>query len=168
MACRRMADLCDASAVSPIKVGPAREPYYLYAVHDWTRQGTEGFLGHPRCQGQTSGEEARRHEALILMGDWCGARSRRHGNENTDASEIANRGWSVPSGTQRKKCQKLCMGEVLPLDRYYEGPGGCLSGTIIVSHTLEEEMDHGEPSDPAGAGPGSGLPDGVIRGVGTQ
>src|SRR6266566_3874208 len=117
MACHRMAELCDASAVSPVKVGPAREPCYLYAVHDWTRQGTEGFLGHPRCQGQTSGEEARRHEALILMGDWCGARSRRHGNENTDASEIANRGWSVPSGTQRKKCQKLCMGEVLPLDR---------------------------------------------------
>jgi hypothetical protein len=68
-----MAELCDASAVSPIKVGPAREPYYLYAVHDWTRQGTEGFLGHPRCQGQTSGSAARRHEALILMGDWCGA-----------------------------------------------------------------------------------------------
>jgi hypothetical protein len=68
-----MAELCDASAVSPKKGGPAREPCDLYAVHDWTRQGTEGFLGHRRCQGQTSGAEARRHEALILMGDWCGA-----------------------------------------------------------------------------------------------
>ena len=46
---------------------------YLYVVHDWTRQGTEGFLGHSQCQGQTSGARARRHEALILMGDWCGA-----------------------------------------------------------------------------------------------
>jgi len=99
-----MAELCDASAVSPVKVGPVWEPCYLYAVHAWTRQGTEGFLGHGRCQGQTSGAAARRHEALILMGDWCGARSRRHGNENTDASDIANRGRSVPSGTQRKKC----------------------------------------------------------------
>jgi hypothetical protein len=68
-----MAELCDASAVSPVKVGPVREPYDLYAVHAWTRQGTEGFLGHLRCQGQTSGARARRHEALILMGDWCGA-----------------------------------------------------------------------------------------------
>jgi len=68
-----MVKFCDASAVSPRKGGPVREPQYLYAVHDWTRQGTEGFLGHRRCQGQTSGSWARRHEALILMGDWCGA-----------------------------------------------------------------------------------------------
>jgi len=68
-----MAELCDASAVSPVKVGPVREPYDLYVVYDWTRQGTEGFLGHRRCQGPTSGARARRHEALILMGDWCGA-----------------------------------------------------------------------------------------------
>ena len=68
-----MAELCDASAMSLIKVGPAREPYDLDAGHDWTWQGTEDFLGHPRCQGQTSGAGARRHEALILMGGWCGA-----------------------------------------------------------------------------------------------
>jgi len=65
--------VCDASAVSPVKVGPVREPCYLYAVHDWTRQGTEGFLGHGRCQGPTSGSWARCQYALILMGDWCGA-----------------------------------------------------------------------------------------------
>jgi hypothetical protein len=46
---------------------------YLYVVHAWTRQGTEGFLGHAHGQGQTSGLGARRHEALHLMGDWCGA-----------------------------------------------------------------------------------------------
>jgi hypothetical protein len=68
-----MAEWCDASAVRPVKGGPAREPCDLYAVHDWTRQGTEGFLGHRQCQGQTSGATARRPEALILMGDWCGA-----------------------------------------------------------------------------------------------
>src|SRR4030095_10723074 len=50
------------------------------------------------------------------------------------------------SERNEKKCQKLCKGDVLPLDRYYEGPGGCLSGTIIGSHTLEEEMDHGSHS----------------------
>ena len=73
MAYHRIVESCDASAASPGKGGPAREPYDLYAVHEWTRQGTEGFLGQPRCQGQTSGDEARRQEALILMGDWCGA-----------------------------------------------------------------------------------------------
>ena len=73
MACHRMVTWCDASAVSLGKSGPAREPEDLYAVHHWTRQGTEGFLGHQRCQGPTSGATARRHEALILMGGWCGA-----------------------------------------------------------------------------------------------
>jgi|ERR671923_2050623 hypothetical protein len=73
MACYRIVESCDASAVSLVKSGPAREPHHLYAVHDWTRQGTEGFLGHRRCQGQTSGARARRQGALILMGGWCGA-----------------------------------------------------------------------------------------------
>src|SRR4030095_5682041 len=53
-------------------------------------------------------------------------------------------------------------------ERYYEGPGGCLSGTIIVSHTLEEEMDHGAPYDPSGSDSGTSLHDGVIRGIGAQ
>src|SRR5262249_21481509 len=60
------------------------------------------------------------------MGDWCGARSRRHGNENRDASAMAKRGWSVPSGTQREKCQKLWTGEVWPLD------GSLLMGDFSV------------------------------------
>jgi hypothetical protein len=45
----------------------------------------------------------------------------------------------------------------LPLDRYYEGPGGCLSGTLIVSQTLEEEMSHEEPHGPSGAVSRSGV-----------
>jgi hypothetical protein len=53
-------------------------------------------------------------------------------------------------------------------DRYYEGPGGCLSGTICVSYTLEEEIDYGELSGPSGACSGSDLPNGVMRGVGAQ
>jgi len=41
--------------------------------YDWTRQGTDGLLGHDRCQGRTAGWQARRQAALILMGVWCGA-----------------------------------------------------------------------------------------------
>src|SRR5262249_48028820 len=73
MACRRMAAWGDASAVRPGNGGAGRERYELDAVPAWTRQGTEGFLGHRRGQGETSGAAARRHEAVILMGDWCGA-----------------------------------------------------------------------------------------------
>jgi hypothetical protein len=69
----RLAAFGDASAVRRRKSGPAREPGALSAVHDWTRQGPAGLLGHRRCQGQPSGVTARRHEALILMGAWCGA-----------------------------------------------------------------------------------------------
>jgi len=43
------------------------------AGDDWTRQGTDGFLGHDRCQGQRSGLRARPPEALLLMGGWGGA-----------------------------------------------------------------------------------------------
>ena len=39
----------------------------------WTRQGTDGLLGHDRCQGQTCGWQARRQEAWSLMGGWGGA-----------------------------------------------------------------------------------------------
>ena len=51
----------DASAVSHADTGPAREPRDLSEGHDWTRQGTDGFLGHTACQGQTGGSSASRH-----------------------------------------------------------------------------------------------------------
>jgi hypothetical protein len=58
--------------------------------------------------------------------------------------------------------------EIAAADRYYEGPGGCLSGTLIVSHTREEAMDHGAPNDPSRSDSGTSLHDGVIRGIGAQ
>jgi len=45
----------DASAVRHGATGPCREPGHVCAGDDWTRQGTDGFLGHDRCQGQRSG-----------------------------------------------------------------------------------------------------------------
>ena len=117
MACYRMVESCDASAVSLGKSGPAREPHHLYAVHDWTRQGTEGFLGHRRCQGQTSGARARRQGALILMGGWCGAQGADITTRKT-GGRLRLQIWGVPGGTQQaKSCQKWWKGEVLPLDR---------------------------------------------------
>ena len=60
--------------------------------------------------------------------------SRRHSNENTDASEITNRGWGLPIGTQRKNCQKLCKGDVLPLDRsLLSGDFSCGLGVSLGS-----------------------------------
>jgi|RhiMetdeSRZDD1v2_1073273.scaffolds.fasta_scaffold713590_2 hypothetical protein len=75
MASLRVMESGDASAVSQVETGPAREPWHLCAVADWTRQGTDGFLGHDKCQGQTFGWQARRQGALSLMGVWCGART---------------------------------------------------------------------------------------------
>jgi hypothetical protein len=45
----------DASAVSHGETGPFREPWHVCAVAAGTRQGTDGFLGHDRGQGQTFG-----------------------------------------------------------------------------------------------------------------
>jgi hypothetical protein len=73
MACRRMMGWCDASAVSQPDTGPEGEPDDLCEPHDWTREGTDGFLGHSRCQGRTAGWGASRQRALLLMGVWCGA-----------------------------------------------------------------------------------------------
>src|SRR6266436_6197498 len=109
MVYRRMAELCDASAMSPVKVGPAREPGYLYAVHDWTRQGTEGFLGHGACQGQPSGSRARRQRALSLMRDWCGAKAADTTTRKTGMRLRPQIGGSVPSATQPKKAVKSCV-----------------------------------------------------------
>src|SRR5215467_6776634 len=103
MAHHRIVGSCDAFAVSPIKVGPVREPRDLYAVHDWTRQGTEGFLGHSVCQGPTSGSRARRQCALSLMGDWCGAQAADTTTRKTGTRLRPQSGGSVPSAPQPKK-----------------------------------------------------------------
>src|SRR6266566_7696615 len=134
MAYHRIVESCDASAVSPVKVGPEREPGYLYAVPDWTRQGTEGFLGHGWCQGPTSGKNARRQGALILMGGWCGATA-------ADAIAMKTRmrlrspigGGVCLAEHNGKKCQKLCKGEVLPLDR------SLLMGDFSMGSTIPED-----------------------------
>jgi hypothetical protein len=79
--------------------------------------GNRGFSGARMVPGADVWQEHETSRSLDPDG-WLVRRngSRRHSNENTDASEITNRGWSVPIGTQRKKCQQLWKGEVLPLD----------------------------------------------------
>src|SRR5215216_4005043 len=108
MAGHRIVESCDASAVSPEKGGPAREPRSLDAVQHWTRQGTEGFLGHGACQGRTSGASARRQGALSLMGDWCGAQAADTTTRKTGARLRPQSGGSVPSAPQPKKAVKSC------------------------------------------------------------
>src|SRR5215217_5506349 len=108
MAGHRLVESCDASAVSPRKGGPVREPRYLYAVHDWTRQGTEGFLGHRVCEGPTSGSRARRQCALSLMGDWCGTQEAGTTTRQTGTRLRPQSGGSVPSAPQPKKAVKSC------------------------------------------------------------
>src|SRR2546427_11136623 len=101
-----MVESGDASAVSRGETGPFREPGHLCAVYDWTRQGTDGFLGHDRCQGQTSGLRARRHEAWILMGGWCGAYTADTTRKKTGMRLRRPVGGRVPGGTPRETVVK--------------------------------------------------------------
>jgi hypothetical protein len=88
--------------------------------HDWTRQGTEGFLGHDVCQGPDAWPYG---EVFIMRLDPDGCLVRRHGasditmTEDTGAGETANRQRGAMRHTSAKKCKRVCRGEILPLDR---------------------------------------------------
>jgi hypothetical protein len=89
--------------------------------HDWTRQGTEGFLGRvwrqgpdswPRGEGSTwsldpDGCLVRRHRAIDTLTA-----------EDTGASEMAKRERDAMQRTSaEKKCKEVGKGDVLPLDK---------------------------------------------------
>jgi hypothetical protein len=88
--------------------------------HDWTRQGTEGFLGHDACQGPDAWLYG---EVSIMRLDPDGCLVRRHRasdiktTEDTGAGETANRQRDAMRHTPEKKCKRVCKGDVLPLDR---------------------------------------------------
>jgi len=73
--------------------------------------GNRGFSGARMVPGADVWQERETSRSLDPDG-WLVRRngSRRHSDENTDASEITNRGWSVPSGTQREKMSKVVSG----------------------------------------------------------
>jgi hypothetical protein len=79
----------------------------LCAVVDWTRQGTDGFLGHDRCQGQTFGSQARRHEALILMGGWCGVHTADTARKKTGMRLRPHVGGVYQAGRHGKKLSQV-------------------------------------------------------------
>jgi hypothetical protein len=90
------------------------------ACHDWTRQGTEGFLGYDMCQGPDAWPQG---EVSIMRLDPDGCLVRRHRAsditiaEDTGAGETANRQRDAMRHTSAKKCKRVCKGEVFPLDR---------------------------------------------------
>ena len=137
MACHRRVETGDASAVSHGKTGPFREPGHVCAVNDWTREGTDGFLGHHRCQGQTLGEQARRHEALILMGGWCGAHTADTTRKKTGMRLRPQGGGCARRSATEKSCQKWCRGSIVSCQ---EPSNGCISYTPTVDHTGEESL----------------------------
>ena len=70
--------------------------------------GNRGFSGAQMVPGADVWQEHETSRSLDPDG-WLVRRngSRCNSNENTDASEITNRGWSVPIGTQPKKMSKV-------------------------------------------------------------
>ena len=89
------------------------------ACHAWTRQGTEGFLGHMACQGPDAWPHG---EASIqsLDPDGCLVCRPKAINitttEDTGAGETANRERDAKRHAWAKKCKKVCKGDVFPLD----------------------------------------------------
>jgi hypothetical protein len=86
--------------------GPPKGARAFVNRTEWTRQGPDGFLGHARGQGQTSGLEARRQGALILRGGWCGAHTAGTARKQTGMRLRRQVGESVLGGTPRKKLVK--------------------------------------------------------------
>ena len=89
----------------------------MCVVYDWTRQETDGFLGHDRCQGQTCGWQARRPEALHLMGGWCGVHTADTARKKTGMRLRLHVGARCQVELHGKKLSKVVEGEVWLLDR---------------------------------------------------
>jgi hypothetical protein len=87
--------------------------------HAWTRQGTDGFLGHEACQGQTSGLKGETSRSSL---DPDGCVVRRQTADTTRTKTGTRLRPQVGGGvclTERngKKVSKVVRGEVLPLDK---------------------------------------------------
>ena len=83
------------------------------AWHDWTRQGTEGFLGHEMCQGPDAWPQG---EVSIMRLDPDGCLVRRHRAsditiaEDTGAGETANRQRDAMRHTSAKNAKGYVRG----------------------------------------------------------
>jgi len=81
--------------------------------HDWTRQGTEGFLGHDACQGPDAWLYG---EVSIMRLDPDGCLVRRHRasdiktTEDTGAGETANRQRDAMRHTSAKNAKGCVRG----------------------------------------------------------
>jgi hypothetical protein len=118
MACHRMVESGDASAVSHRETGPTREPYHVSSTR-LDAAGNGRFSGARQVPGADvwlASETSR-----SLDPDGCLVRrphGRYHAKENRGASEATSRGVECAQrNATEKSCQKLCKGEVLPLDR---------------------------------------------------
>jgi hypothetical protein len=87
------------------------------STFDWTRQGIDGFLGHDTCQGQTSRLRARRQQALILMGVWCGAETADTTPTKTGMRLRPQVGVGFAEQNATKKLSNVVARRLLPLDK---------------------------------------------------
>ena len=62
-----------ALIVSHEGLDPATGATRSVRFYSWTRSGTDGFLGHRRCQGVAGLLWVRPRQLLIQMGVWCGS-----------------------------------------------------------------------------------------------
>ncbi len=83
------------------------------ACHDWTRQGTEGFLGHERCQGPDTWPQGE-VSIMRLDPDGCLVRRQRASDittaEDTGAGETAHRQRDAMRHTSAKNAKGCVRG----------------------------------------------------------
>jgi hypothetical protein len=89
------------------------------AHHVWTRESTEGFLGHEVCQGPDAWPCG---EVSIRGLDPDGCLVRRYEAIDTKTAEDTGAGnmakWERDARRHTsKKCKWVCQGDVLPLDK---------------------------------------------------
>ena len=120
MACHRIVESSDASAVSHIETGPTREPCLCEQYTIGRGRELTVFWGTTGARGGRLACDAS-ETSRSLDPDGCLVRrphGRHHAKENRGASEATSRGVECAKrNATEKSCQKLCKGDDLPLDR---------------------------------------------------
>jgi hypothetical protein len=99
--------------------------------HEWMRQGTEGFLGHTKCQGPDAWP---RGEVSMQSLDPDGCLVRRHHAIDTQTNEDTDAGQNGKSEARRHCSQKRFCCQAITARGWTNTKARCHSGHKCASH----------------------------------
>jgi len=127
--------------------GAATEPVPGSSRNDWTRRGTEGFLGRQEPPGANRPTRQRAWRcALILMGDWCARGATKQAFENQVRGDFDD--WEYGFGWKERYAPAHAGVHLFNLD------GGGQWVTQYCSTELKRNAHIGRPLVLPEAGPG--------------